>query len=272
MFFHPDHADILVDAQWVSDHLDNPDVRIIDADMTEYAYRFGHIPGAVFWNMGTDLLNADFSLNLETAHMEALLSRSGVSQETTIICCGGLPAAETLLFWLMRVFGHKDVRVLDGSRRKWIAEGRPLETEPPAIIPTHYTAQPPDAKLRAFSTEVQAALSNPSSVLVDVRTPQEFSGEWYYAEPPRGEERAGHIPGAVNIGLEEALNADGTFKSDSEIRELFGSNGITPDKEVITYCTIGARATQTWFVLKHLLGYPRVRNYDGSWGEWSRLP
>ena len=270
MSHYPSHP-MLVDTQWVAEHANDANVRLVETDLSPADYQSGHLPGAVFWNMPADLLKPDFSINFEVAAMETLLSRSGISQETTVVCYGSLPSIGATLFWLLKVFGHKDVRVLEGGRQKWIAEGRALESDSPEIAPTAYHAQAPDAALRVFHEEVQEAIHDNTYVLLDVRSPEEFSGEWYYAAPPQGDERAGHIPGAVHIGFEQALNADGTFKSPQELTTLYSAQGVTPDKAVITYCTVGARSSQIWFVLKHLLGYPNVRNYDGSWREWSRL-
>lgn len=265
-----DLSSLVVDTRWAADHLHDPAVRFVEADMTPEEYDSGHIPGAVFWNMPLDLMRPDFSVNLDPDAMGALLSRSGIGQETTVVCYGRFAAAGAWLFWLLRVFGHADVRVLDGGRQKWIAEGRAQETTRPNVTPTAYQVQPPDASLRAFLPEVQAAVHSSAHVLVDVRSPQEFCGEWYYSEPPKENERAGHIPGAVHIGFEATLQPDGAFRPLEELQALFASHGVTPDKEIFTYCTVGARSSHTWFVLKHLLGYPSVRNYDGSWHEWSR--
>ncbi len=167
--------------------------------------------------------------------------------------------------------GHRDVRVMNGGRKKWISEGRPLVTEIPTIKTTTYTAQEPDSNIRALREQVQGAIGNLDRVLVDVRTPQEYCGELFTMKPPEGTQRAGHIPGAVHIFYELALNEDETFKSAQELYALYSSKGIIPDKEVITYCAIGARSAHTWFVLKYLLGYENVRNYDASWNEWGSL-
>jgi thiosulfate/3-mercaptopyruvate sulfurtransferase len=265
------HSEVLIDTQWVVDHLSDPNIRLIQTDMSPQAYNAGHIPGTVFWG-ATDLLLPDQRTNFDTVAMQGLLARSGISNDTTVITYGDYPAVGGWLFWLLKVFGHRDVRVLNGGRQKWIAEGHPMTTEPPIITPSEYHAQAPDASLRASREYVQESIGQADRVLVDVRTTQEYSGEWFFTKPPEGTERAGHIPSAVHICDQLTLNDDGTFKPFDALQSLYSSKGITPDKEVIPYCTVGARSGHTWFVLKYLLGYPNVRNYDGSWNEWSRLP
>lgn len=265
------HPEVLVDTQWVFDHLNNPNVRLIEADMSPEIYNAGHIPSAVFWNVSADLLLPDYRINFDIPALEELLSRSGISKDITVIAYGDFPATGAWLFWLLKVFGHRDVRVFNGGRQKWIAEGRPLTTQQPNIVPTHYHAQSPDANLRAFCDDVRESIGRADRVLVDVRSPQEYKGEWFFTKPPEQTERAGHIPGAVHVSYELTLNEDGTFKPIEELQALYSSKGITPDKEAIAYCAIGGRSGHTWFVLKYLLGYPNVRNYDGSWNEWSRL-
>lgn len=265
------HSEVLVDTQWVVDHLSDTNVRLVQTDMSLKTYNAGHIPGTVFWNV-TDLLLPDQRTNFDTVAMEGLLTRSGITNDTTIIAYGDYPAVGAWLFWLLKVFGHRDVRVLNGSRQQWIAEGHPLTTELPIITPTDYYAQAPDASLRASREYVQESIGQAERVLVDVRTAQEYRGEWFFTQPPEGTERGGHIPSAVHIDYELALNEDGTFKSIDALQSLYSDKGITADKEAIAYCAVGARAGHTWFVLKYLLGYPSVRNYDGSWNEWSRFP
>jgi thiosulfate/3-mercaptopyruvate sulfurtransferase len=175
-------------------------------------------------------------------------------------------------FWLFSIYGHEKLYLMDGGRKKWLAEGRPLTTDVPRYPRTRYQAEEPDWTLRAYSAQVMQAIGNPQVALVDVRSPQEFTGE---VIAPSGmtetAQRGGHIPGAVNIPWAQAVNEDGTFKTVDELRALYASKGVTPDKEVIAYCRIGERSSHTWFVLRHLLGYPHVRNYDGSWTEWGNL-
>jgi thiosulfate/3-mercaptopyruvate sulfurtransferase len=204
--------------------------------------------------------------------VEGLLSRSGIVNDTTIIVYSDHPAIAPWVLWYVKVFGHSDVRVLNGGRKKWLAEGRPLTTDLPVIAATSYTAKDPDPNFRALQEQVRAAMDQRDRVLVDVRTPQEYRGEWFMLEPPKGAERAGHIPGAVHLYYEAALNADGTFRAADELSAIYGNRSITPDREAITYCAIGIRSAHTWFVLQYLLGFPQVRSYDGSWNEWGRLP
>lgn len=265
-------SEVLVDTQWVADHLSDPNVRLIEGDVVPQAYAAGHIPGAVFWNLFTDLMLPDQHLNFDPAAIEGLLSRSGITNDTTVIAYGDYPAVGGFIFWFLKVFGHRDVRVLNGARRKWVAEKRLLTADVPSVAPTQYHAQKSDARLRALHKDVRESIGQSDRVLLDVRSPQEYSGEWFMTAPPQGTERTGHIPSAIHIDYELSLNEDGTFKSIEELQALYDSKGITADKEVIAYCTIGGRSAHTWFVLKYLLGYPQVRNYDGSWNEWSQLP
>lgn len=265
-------SQIIVDTQWLSDRLDDPSVRIVEVEMTPDYYQDAHIPGAVFWNIMTDLLLPDLRQNLDANHIEQLLSRSGITNETTVVAYGSYPGTGAWIFWLLTLFGHADVRVLDGGHQKWMAEGRPVTSEFSTFAPVEYQAKPLDTNLRILADEVRIAIDCPGQLLLDVRTLQEYQGEYFLMKPPEGTERAGHIPGAIHLEHTLTLNEDGTFKSMSELQELFTSRGITPDKEIFPYCAIGGRSAYTWFVLKYLLGYPKVRNYDGSWNEWSRLP
>lgn len=266
------HPEVLVNTQWVADHLSDPNIRLVEGDVGSQAYDAGHIPGAIFWNLFNDLMHPDGHINLNPAAMEGLLTRSGIANDTTVIAYGEHPVVGGWIFWLLKLFGHRDVRVLNGGRRKWIAEGRPLTAKQPIVTPTQYRVQKPDARLRALYEDVRESIGRTDRVLVDVRSLQEYSGEWFFDKPPEGTERAGHIPSAMHVYYELALNDDGTFKTKEELQALYDDKGITADKEAIAYCAIGARSGHTWFVLKYLLGYPHVQNYDGSWNEWSRLP
>jgi thiosulfate/3-mercaptopyruvate sulfurtransferase len=264
--------EVLVDMQWLMKHLNDPMVRVVEVDTSPEPYKDARIPGAIFWNIFTDLLAPDLSMNLNPMAIEKLLSRSGISHETTVIAYGSYPGTGALIFWFLKLFGHDKVYVLNGGHQKWLAEGRPLATEFSNFAPTQYQAKAPDASLRVLQPEIQASLGRSDCVLLDVRTPQEYCGEVFLMKPPKGKERAGHIPSAVNIEHTLTLNEDGTFKSPEVLRALYGDRGVTPDKAIFPYCAIGGRSAYTWFVLKYLLGYPNVRNYDGSWNEWSRLP
>jgi thiosulfate/3-mercaptopyruvate sulfurtransferase len=205
--------------------------------------------------------------------LEALLGTSGIDRHTTVVLYGDNNNwFAAWAFWQLELYGHPDVRIMNGGRRKWLEENRSLTREVPALQSKTYAASYPDVSLRAFRPEVEASLGVENVALVDVRSPQEFSGE-ILAPPglPETCQRGGHIPGAVNIPWAGACDEDGTFKKPEELRALYQGAGVTPEKRVITYCRIGERSAHSWFVLKHLLGYPTVRNYDGSWTEWGNL-
>ncbi|MEM9923025.1 MAG: sulfurtransferase [Cyanobacteria bacterium P01_D01_bin.50] len=265
------HPEVIVDTQWLDDHLNDEKVRIVEVAVNPQAIPREVIPGAVMWNPFTDLMLPDYKVNFDKANIEKLLSHSGIENNSTVIVYGELAAVGGWIFWLLKVFGHQDVRILNGSRSKWIAEKRPLAQIKTVATPTQYCAQQPDANLRALYEEVRNSINQVDSAIVDVRTPQEYSGEWFYDKPPENGERTGHIPGALHVYYESTLNEDGTLKPIEELRKIYESKGITPDKNIIPYCAVGARSAHTWFVLKYLLGYPNLRNYDGSWNEWSRI-
>lgn len=266
------NSNVIVDTHWLNDRLHDPNVRIAEVEMAPDHYKEAHIPGAVFWNIMADLLLPDLRQNLNINHIERLLSRSGITNETTVVAYGSYPGTGAWIFWLLKLFGHADVRVLDGGHQKWMAEGRPVTTEFSTFAPVAYQAKPLDTNLRVLADEVRTAIERPEQIILDVRTLQEYQGEYFLMKPPEGTEQAGHIPGAIHLEHTLTLNEDGTFKSISELQKLLTSKGITSDKEIFPYCAIGGRSAYTWFVLKYVLGYPNVRNYDGSWNEWSRLP
>lgn len=266
------HPEVIIDTQWLTDHLNDPNLRIVEVDRSGDPYKDAHIPGAVFWNIFTDLLLPDLSINLDVAVMDKLLSRSGITEKTTIVAYGSDPGIGGWIFWLLKLFGHQNVRVLNGGYQKWIEEGRQVIPELSNFAPTEYHAKPLNNNLRVLHEEIQESIDHPGRVILDVRTIEEYRGEQFLMKPPEGTERAGHIPSSVHIEHILTLNEDGTFKSFDELKTLYTSKGVTPDKEVFPYCAIGGRSGYTWFVLKYLLGYPKVRNYDGSWNEWSRLP
>jgi thiosulfate/3-mercaptopyruvate sulfurtransferase len=231
------------------------------------------VPNAIGWNWTTQLADPVVRDILPKDKLEALLGRSGITPETTIVLYGDNNNwFAAWAFWQLKIYGHRDVKIVDGGRKKWLAEGRELDTKTPAPTPTTYTAQAPDASLRALLPDVQQAYRRGDTVLVDVRSPQEFTGE-ILAPPglPETAQRGGHIPGAKNIPWGKAANEDGTFKSRDELAALYGAQGVTSDKNVIAYCRIGERSSHTWFVLKYLLGFKNVKNYDGSWTEWGNL-
>jgi thiosulfate/3-mercaptopyruvate sulfurtransferase len=254
--------------------LNDPKVRIVEADEDVLLYEQGHIPGAVKLDWLVDVqdpVERDF---VDKQGFEQLMSRWGIANDTTVIFYGDKNNWYACYsFWLFKYYGHQDARVMNGGRAKWIEEGRELTREVPEIRATRYTAKEPDASIRAFRSDVEAVLGSSDTVLVDVRSPQEYRGEVLHmiGYPQEGAQRAGHVPGAKSIPWGTAANADGTFKSPEELNEIYGGKGVTADKPVIAYCRIGERSAHTWFVLTQLLGYPNVRNYDGSWTEWGSL-
>jgi thiosulfate/3-mercaptopyruvate sulfurtransferase len=264
---------VLVSTEWVAQHLHDPSIRLVEVDVDTKAYSEGHVPDAVGWAWDTQLCDTIRRDIIPKTKFEQLLGQSGISNATTVILYGDNNnwfAAWAL--WQLKVYGHRDVRLMDGGRKKWIAEGRELTTATPKITPATYRASEPDTSIRAFLPEVMRASSERSAQLVDVRSPQEFTGE-ILAPPglPETCQRGGHIPGAKSIPWGKACNEDGTFKSIDELRALYGGAGVTGEQPVIAYCRIGERSSHTWFVLKHLLGYKDVKNYDGSWTEWGNL-
>lgn len=268
------HPETLVDTSWVADHLQDPQVRLIEADEDVLLYEIGHIPGAVKldWHVDVqDPVSRDF---VDQQDFEKLMSRWGISNDTTIVLYGDRNnwyAAYS--FWLFTIYGHKNLKIMNGGRAMWEAEGRPFTKEVPKFQATTYHASPANESIRAFREDVASGLKDPNRRLIDVRSPQEYTGELLHMVnyPQEGAQRGGHIPGAKNIPWGTAANSDGTFKSVEELREIYGGKDITPDKDVISYCRIGERSAHTWFVLTQLLGYPNVRNYDGSWTEWGSL-
>ena len=266
------HPEVLVDADWVQAHLNDPNVRLIEVDVNTRAYDEGHIPGAVGFNWQKELQDQTVRAPVSKENLEELLSRSGVTSDTTIVLYGDNNnwfAAWSL--WIFKYYGHNDVRLLDGGRVKWLADKREITTEVPTYQRTEYHAKQPNEDIRAYRDQVLSKLGK--AALVDVRSPGEYSGQLLAPEnlPQEGAQRGGHIPGAANIPWGQAVQEDGTFKPAEELRALYGGKGVTPDKEVIAYCRIGERSSHTWFVLNYLLGYPTVRNYDGSWTEWGSL-
>ena len=266
-------TDVLVSTDWASQHLTDAATRLVEVDVDTAAYDQGHVPGAIGWNWTTELCDTLVRDIIPADRFESLMSRSGIGNDTTVVLYGDNNnwfAAWAL--WQMKIYGHRDVRIMNGGRKKWLAEGRPLDTQKPSPKAATYTAHAPDLSIRAFLPEVQEAIKAHSAALVDVRSPQEFTGE-ILAPPglPETCQRGGHIPGAKSVPWGKACNEDGTFKSTAELEQLYGAVGVTPDTPVIAYCRIGERSSHTWFVLKHLLGYKDVKNYDGSWTEWGNL-
>jgi thiosulfate/3-mercaptopyruvate sulfurtransferase len=267
------HPEVLVEADWLAGKLSDPHVRIVEVDVDTAAYELGHIPGAIGWAWNTQLCDTVRRDILPQDQLQALLSKSGIAPDTTIVLYGDSNNwFAAWAFWQLKIYGHKDVRILNGGRKKWIADGRPLSTDVPSYSATQYHAQEADTSLRAFLPQVQDAVRQHAAALIDVRSPQEFTGE-ILAPPglPETCQRGGHIPGARNVPWGKACNDDGTFKSFDELRALYSAEGVTDSRPTITYCRIGERSSHTWFVLKYLLGHSNVVNYDGSWTEWGNL-
>ena len=261
--------DVLVDTEWVAQHGQDENVRLLEVDVDTTAYDQGHIEGAVGINWKSQLQDGVQRDLTSKADFEKLLSESGVGNDTTVVVYGDNNNwFATWAYWQLKYYGHKDARVMNGGRAKWIAEGRPTTTDAPSHAAASYTAQEPDGSIRALRDYITSNLSNLE--LVDVRSPAEYSGELLAPEnlPQEGAQRGGHIPGAANVPWATAVAEDGTFKSADELSEIYGGKGISGDKEIVAYCRIGERSSHTWFVLSELLGYPNVRNYDGSWTEW----
>jgi len=267
------HPEVLVDADWVEQHKNDPNVRLLEVDVDTTAYDQGHIENAIAWNWNTQLQDQIRRDVIDPSMFEKLAGESGIDNNTTVVIYGDNNNwFAAWAFWQFKLHGHKDVRLLNGGRKKWLEDGRPLTTEVPKVEPKTYKAQPVDTSLRALRDQVMASLGNATTNLVDVRSPDEYTGK-VIAPPGMNEtaQRGGHIPGAKNIPWAMAVNPDGTFKSVEELRQLYLNAGCDPNRETIAYCRIGERSSHTWFVLKYLLGWGNVRNYDGSWTEWGNL-
>jgi thiosulfate/3-mercaptopyruvate sulfurtransferase len=267
------HPEVLVSTDWVVQHASDPKVRVVEVDVDTKAYDEGHVPGAIGWAWNTQLCDTVRRDIIPIGQFVELMSSSGIARDTTVVIYGDNNnwfAAWAL--WQMKIYGHPDVRLMNGGRKKWLAEGRELTTDVPKPPRTTYKATGPDLSIRAFLPQVQAAMASASAAMVDVRSPQEFTGE-ILAPPglPETCQRGGHIPGARSIPWGKACNDDGTFKSFDELKALYGGEGVDGSKPVIAYCRIGERSSHTWYVLKYLLGFNNVTNYDGSWTEWGNL-
>ncbi len=267
-------GDVLVDTAWAEAHLNDPKVRFVEVDVDTYSFEEGHVPGALAWNWTTELSDAVRRDILSKEAFEERMTAAGMTRATTVVLYGDNNNwFAAWAFWQLKIYGHADVRLMDGGRRKWLAEGRPLSLDAPAVAPVpRYEASPPDTSLRAMLPDMVDVVRKGSSGMVDVRSPAEFKGE--LLSPPGLPEtcqRGGHIPGAKSVPWGSVCAEDGTFKSAADLAALYGAVGITPDRPVIAYCRIGERSSHTWFVLKYLLGFPDVRNYDGSWTEWGNL-
>lgn len=267
---------VLVDTQTVANNLNSKSFKIVEVDYDpENAYRAGHLQGAslIWWKRDiNDPITRDI---ISKSQFEDLLSRNGITPQSEVILYGDFNNwFAAFVFWIFKYYGHENVKIMNGGRKKWEIENRSYTKDEPQIPKTNYVAQPPNEGLRAYLFDVRRALDKKDTVLVDVRSPKEFSGEITApAEyPMEHAQRGGHIPNANNIPWASAVNdTDGTFKSVEDLKKIYETKGVTPDKDVICYCRIGERSSHTWFVLKYLLGYPQVRNYDGSWTEWGNM-
>jgi thiosulfate/3-mercaptopyruvate sulfurtransferase len=266
-------TDKLVSADWVQEHLDDPNVRLAEVSVDTESYGESHVPGAVGWNWTSQLQDGVRRDIIDKQQFEQLMASSGIGQDTHVVLYGDNNnwfAAYAL--WLMELYGHENVSLMDGGRVKWLADDRPTTTDVPSYPATSYSAQDQNLALRAKRDEVLQAVNSGGVQLVDVRSPAEFTGE-ILAPPGLSEtaQRGGHIPGAKNIPWGRAANEDGTFKSPDELRQLYGAEGIDGSGPTIAYCRIGERSSHTWFVLKHILGIDNVKNYDGSWTEYGSM-
>ena len=265
---------VLVSTDWVAEHASDAGVVVAEVDENPDLYDDGHVPGAVKLHWKDDLQDPVERDIVEKSSFERLLGSRGIGNDTTVVLYGDRNNwFAAYAYWYLKVYGHADVRLMDGGRQKWIDEARELTNETPVPQAVAYTANDRDESIRAYRDYVRSLIDEGGKTLVDVRSPQEYAGE--LLAPPgyesEGASRGGHIPTAKSIPWAQAVNDDGTFKSAQALRELYGGNGVTPDRETIAYCRIGERSAHTWFVLRELLGYENVRNYDGSWTEWGNL-
>jgi thiosulfate/3-mercaptopyruvate sulfurtransferase len=271
------YPEVIVDTQWVENHINDSNVRIAEVDYDPKSnYNLGHIPGATLFDWKQDI-NDPLSRNiLNQEACEELLRRSGVNNDTILILYGDFNNwFAAFAFWAFKYYGYQDMRIMNGGRKKWLEEDRPVTKDIPQYPKGTFRIQTePDEKIRVFLNGVNEAIKRKDKIkLVDVRSPKEFTGEILAPPeyPTEHAQRGGHIPGAENIPWSQAVNDDGTFKSVEELKKIYESKGISSDKEIISYCRIGERSSHTWFVLKYLLGYPNVKNYDGSWTEWGNM-
>ncbi|HKO40096.1 MAG TPA: sulfurtransferase [Nitrososphaeraceae archaeon] len=266
------HPNVLVSTQWINDHLNDKKIRLVEVDyIPATSYVLGHIPGAVLFDWKRDIIDSRKRDVISKEDLEKSLQRIGVNNDTTIIVYGDFKNwFATFAFWIFKYYGVKDVRLMNGSRKKWLEEDRPISVDIPSYSRGNFKASDPDKSIRAFMNYVKDVIGNQDKILVDVRTNDEYNGKTLAPTEysPEYGQIGGHIPGAVNVPWSKMVNEDGTLKSADELKNLYESVNVTSNKEIITYCGIGERASYTWFVLKYLLGYPNVKTYDGSWLEW----
>ena len=264
------NSQALVSTEWAAEHGRDQGVRLVEVDVDPTVYDSGHLEGAVGWNWRRDLQDQTVRDLVSAESLARILGQSGISPDTTILLYGDNNNwFAAYAYWALKYYGHDDVKLINGGRVKWEAEGRPYSTEVSSYPETQYRfGGAPKEDIRAYREQVLERIGKAG--LVDVRSPKEYSGELLAPEnlPQEGAQRGGHIPTAVSIPWGTAVKEDGTFKSSEELKEIYGGKGISPEREVIAYCRIGERSAHTWFVLTELLGYPQVRNYDGSWTEW----
>jgi thiosulfate/3-mercaptopyruvate sulfurtransferase len=266
------YPNVLVTTQWINDHLNDPKVRIVEVDYNPTtSYLLGHIPGAVLFNWKKDIIDSTKREVISKDVLEDSLQRVGVNNDTILIVYGDFKNwFATFAFWIFKYYGFQDVRLMNGARKKWFEEDRPISLDVPSYPRGTFKASGSDKSIRVFMNYVRERLGSQDKILIDVRSNDEFNGKTLAPSEYSAEygQMGGHIPGAVNVPWDRVVSEDGSFKSAEELKKLYESVNVTPDKEVITYCGIGERASHTWFVLKYLLGYPKVKVYDGSWLEW----
>ncbi len=268
------HPETLVETSWLAEHAKDTNVRVFEVDVDTSSYDQGHVAGAIGVNWKSDLQQQPVRDLLDKRQLEEFLSKSGVTKDTAIVVYGDNNNwFAAWFFWLLKYYGHKDARLVNGGRAKWVAEDRPLVSERPSFPRSDYRAQSPDASVRALRDYVLEKVTGNGTKIIDVRSPKEYAGELLAPEnlPQEGAQRGGHIPGAQNVPWATAVAEDGRFKTADELKTIYEGKGLARGTETIAYCRIGERSAHTWFVLRYLLGHDRVRNYDGSWTEWGSL-
>lgn len=269
------HPEVLVETSWISTHLKDTSIRVAEVDYDPTAnYNLAHIPGAILLDWSKDMNDPVTRDIVSKQQLEEVLSKAGITKDVTLVLYGDFNNwFAAFAFWIMKYYGVEKVVLMNGGRKKWIAEDGELIKDIPTHPKSNFKARGPDEEIRTYLDSVKKSLKKRNKILVDVRSPAEFTGE--ITAPPEypneHAQRGGHIPGAVNIPWSQAVKEDGTFKTAEDLTKLYESKGVTPDKEVITYCRIGERSSFSWFVLKYLLGYANVKNYDGSWTEWGNM-